>query len=218
LAAWLLNKPVRLVYSRTESMQSTTKRHASDMQLEIGVDKHGMLEGFAFDGTFNTGAYASWGPTVANRVPVHASGPYRIRDYRAEAHAVYTHTSPAGAFRGFGVPQVAIAQESMFDELANALSIDRLTFRQINALEGDMPTVTGQRIDSYGIKACLDALETHWSAAKADAASFNKQAEQDASPWRRGIGIASGWYTTKPIHDQVWHYCRWESLSASGGD
>jgi len=82
----------------------------------------------------------------------------------------------------------------MFDELANALSIDRLTFRQINALEGDMPTVTGQRIDSYGIKACLDALETHWSAAKADAASFNKQAEQDASPWRRGIGIASGWY------------------------
>jgi len=144
LAAWVMNKPVRIVYSRTESMQSTTKRHASDMSIEMGVDDSGKLTSFIFDGTFNTGAYASWGPTVANRVPVHASGPYHVSDYRAESHAIYTHTSPAGAFRGFGVPQVAIAQESLFDELANALNMDRLAFRQLNALQGDLPTVTGQ--------------------------------------------------------------------------
>ena len=194
LAAWVLNKPVRIVYTRTESMQSTTKRHASDMRLEIGVDQAGKLKGFSFDGTFNTGAYASWGPTVANRVPVHASGPYHVRDYHAEAHGIYTHTSPAGAFRGFGVPQVAIAQESLFDELANALGMDRLAFRQLNALDGDMPTVTGQRVDSYGIKACLEALENHWKTASADAIAFNNKAVQDRSPWRRGIGISSGWY------------------------
>ena len=194
LAAWVLNKPVKIAYTRTESMQSTTKRHASDMRLEISVDETGKLKGFLFDGTFNTGAYASWGPTVANRVPVHASGPYHVRDYHAQAHGIYTHTSPAGAFRGFGVPQVAIAQESLFDDLANALDMDRLAFRQLNALDGDMPTVTGQQIDSYGIKACLDALENHWQNASADAVAFNRKAVQDHSPWRRGIGIASGWY------------------------
>ena len=66
-----------------------------------------------FSADFNTGAYASWGPTVANRVPVHASGPYRMPHYRAVARAIHTHLVPAGAFRGFGVPQSAIAQEQL---------------------------------------------------------------------------------------------------------
>jgi CO/xanthine dehydrogenase Mo-binding subunit len=75
IAAWIMNTAVRIAYTRQESMQSTTKRHPSDMQVSIGVDEAGRLCGCTFEGTFNTGAYASWGPTVANRVPIHASGP-----------------------------------------------------------------------------------------------------------------------------------------------
>ncbi|HFC05206.1 MAG TPA: aldehyde oxidase, partial [Rhizobiales bacterium] len=115
LAAWKLKRPAAICYTRKQSMQSTTKRHPSQIELTIGCDQNGKINGFAFDGIFNTGAYASWGPTVANRVPVHASGPYYIKDYRAKSVAVHTNTPPSGAFRGFGVPQSAIPQECAFD-------------------------------------------------------------------------------------------------------
>jgi len=195
LAAWLLNVPVRIVYSRQESMQSTTKRHPSQMQVDIGADSHGRLCGFVFNGTFNTGAYASWGPTVANRVPVHASGPYYTPDYRASTTGVYTHCAPAGAFRGFGVPQAAIAQETLFDELAEKLGMDRLEFRLLNALDNNQRTVTGQQFsESVGIRDCLLALKTPWQQSLDDAERFNKHAEATGSAKRRGVGVASGWY------------------------
>jgi hypothetical protein len=82
LAAWRLGRPVAICYSRGESMRATTKRHPSEIMLTVGCDAQGVLSGFDFSGTFNTGAYASWGPTVANRVPIHASGPYYVPDYR----------------------------------------------------------------------------------------------------------------------------------------
>ena len=195
LAAWVLGVPVRMAYSRQESMQSSTKRHPSRLDVEIGVERSGRLSGFRFEGVFNTGAYASWGPTVANRVPVHASGPYFTPDYRAHTVGVYTHCAPAGAFRGFGVPQAAIAQESVFDELAESIDMDRLAFRLLNALDNRQATVTGQTFESaVGIKACLEALQTPWQEALADAKAFNGNARACGLSLRRGVGIASGWY------------------------
>lgn len=195
LAAWMLNRPVRIAYTRTESMQSTTKRHPSEIRLKIGASAEGRITAFHFTGDFNTGAYASWGPTVASRVPVHASGPYLVPNYRAESRAVHTHCPPSGAFRGFGVPQSAVAQECLFDELADRLGIDRLEFRRINALRNGEPTVCGQVFDKgVGIGACLDALAPAWDHARAEAKAFNVEAERDGLPLRRGVGLASGWY------------------------
>jgi len=191
LAAIKTGKPVRITYSRTESMQSTTKRHPSDLTVRLGATKDGKLCGMRFDGLFNTGAYASWGPTVANRVPVHASGPYRIADYRAQAQGIHTNCPPSGAFRGFGVPQSAIAQESLFDELAEKLGMDALDFRSLNALQNGEPTVCGQVFDQgVGIGACLDALRPAWAVAKAECAAFNAVNEIV----KRGVGLAGGWY------------------------
>lgn len=191
LAAIAVNGPVRIAYSRGESMQSTTKRHPAKMTVEIGADADGTLSGMRFDGIFNTGAYASWGPTVANRVPVHASGPYALRDYRAEAIGVHTHCPPSGAFRGFGVPQAAIAQEVLFDELAAACGRDPLEFRIQNALANGTPTVCGQVFDQgVGIVACFEALREPWAEALAEAEAFNKTAVH----MRRGVGLAAGWY------------------------
>ncbi len=195
LAAWMSDRPVRITYSRTESMQSTTKRHPSEITLQIGADKTGKICGFDFVGVFNTGAYASWGPTVANRVPVHASGPYSIANYRAVSRAIYSNCAPAGAFRGFGVPQSAIAQESLMDELASHLNMDRLQFRIRNALDNGEPTVTGQVFEtSVGIKPCLESLQDNWHKALAAAERFNRAAEKSGAPERRGVGVASGWY------------------------
>ena len=88
LAALKTGRPVRLTYSRTESMQSTTKRHPVEIHLRIGATRDGRLSGFDFAGAFNTGAYASWGPTVADRVPVHCTGPYFVPQVAADTRAV----------------------------------------------------------------------------------------------------------------------------------
>ena len=192
LATIKTGKPVRITYSRTESMQSTTKRHPSEISLKIGATKDGRLSGFRFNGDFNTGAYASWGPTVANRVPVHASGPYYIQDYTAVANGIHTNCPPAGAFRGFGVPQSGIAQESVFDDLAEQLGLDPLEFRILNALEDGVPTVCGQVFDKgVGAKACLEALRPAWANERKKAYAFNANAKGSI---RRGVGLAAGWY------------------------
>lgn len=191
LATLKTGKPIRLTYTRTESMQSSTKRHPSDIQLHIGATRTGKISGFKFYGEFDTGAYASWGPTVANRVPVHASGPYQISDYRAESKGIHTNNPPAGAFRGFGVPQSAIAQESLFDDLAEKLGIDPLDFRILNALENNAPTVCGQVFaQGVGIKACFEALKASWTQERATAQAFNAQ----NTTLQRGVGVAGGWY------------------------
>ena len=192
IAAWHLNQPVGLVYTRSESMASTTKRHPSHITLKIGCDDTGRLTAFDFDGTFNTGAYASWGPTVANRVPVHASGPYAIPAYRAVGTGVHTNCMPSGAFRGFGVPQSAIAQECLFDELAEKAGLDPLEFRLRNALTNGAPTVTGQVFDKgVGITACLEAIRQPWRKARRAAAQAN---EGNADTIRHGVGIGTCWY------------------------
>jgi CO/xanthine dehydrogenase Mo-binding subunit len=181
-----------MVYSRTESMQSTTKRHPSRIRARVGATRDGALTAMDFIADFNTGAYASWGPTVANRVPIHASGPYYIPNYRAQARAAHTHLAPAGAFRGFGVPQSALAQEQLFDELAQRLGLDPLEFRIHNALQVGQPTVTGQVFsDGFGFRTCLEALRPRWRAARAEAEAFNAAA---GGPARRGVGVAGMWY------------------------
>lgn len=192
LGALKTGRPVRITYSRQESMQSSTKRHPSDIQLSIGATNDGKICGFNFKGAFNTGAYASWGPTVANRVPVHASGPYDIQDYRAESLGIHTNCPPAGAFRGFGVPQSGIAQETLFDELAEQLDIDPLEFRIQNALENGVPTVCGQVFkQGVGARECLEALRPAWREEKDKADAFNATTE---GAKRRGVGVAAGWY------------------------
>ncbi len=191
LAAWLTGRPAAMVYSRPESIRSTTKRHPAIMRSRMAASRDGSLLAMDFEGDFNTGAYASWGPTVANRVPVHASGPYHVPNYRAQSRAVLTHCVPAGAFRGFGVPQTVIAQEQMLDMLAEKLGLDALEFRIRNALTNTSPTVTGQVMgNGVGIRDCFVALKPHWTKAREEAARHNLEGGRI----RRGVGVAGMFY------------------------
>ncbi|MGO8915690.1 MAG: molybdopterin-dependent oxidoreductase [Stellaceae bacterium] len=190
-AAWLLRRPVRCVYTRPESMASTTKRHPATIRARVAADAEGRLAAIDFHADFNTGAYASWGPTVANRVPVHASGPYVVPTIRAIGRAIYTNETPAGAFRGFGVPQTAVATETLLDELAEKLGIDALELRLRNALRPGLATATGQVLAaSVGLVPCLEALKPRWQAARDEAARFNR----DNRVLRHGVGVAAMWY------------------------
>ena len=192
VAAWILNRPVRMVYTRPESMASTTKRHPAAIRAAAAFGADGSLTAFRFHGDFNTGAYASWGPTVANRVPVHAMGPYRVPHVRCTTAALHTNGPPAGAFRGFGVPQAAIAGEALMDMLAEQAGLDPLVFRHRNALRVGDSTATGQRLgEGVALQECLEALAPRWKTLRAEAAAFNA-----ASPnkLRRGVGVACMWY------------------------
>lgn len=191
LAAWLLNKPVRIIYSRIESMASSTKRHPARIAAKASADAAGRLTAYELEGDFNTGAYASWGPTVANRVPVHGAGPYKVPNVWNRTRAVYTNETPAGAFRGFGVPQAAIANETLMDDLAEMLGMDRWAIRRINALDHGDVTYSGHRLaSSAGLPQCLDALKADWEQALARVASHN----ESATRLKRGTGIACMWY------------------------
>jgi len=93
------------------------------------------------------------------------------------------------------VPQAAIAQECLFDELAGKLGKDRLEFRIDNALDNQQPTGTGQVFESsVGIRPCLQSLRNHWTSSIQSVADFNQQSADSNSPLRRGIGVAAGWY------------------------
>ncbi len=191
LAAWLTHQPVRMVYTRPESMAATTKRHPARIRAEAAADAQGRLTALRFHGDFNTGAYASWGPTVANRVPVHASGPYRCPAVLATTTALHTTDPPAGAFRGFGVPQAALATEALMDDLAERLGQDPLEFRYVNALRPGDATATGQVLGvGAALAECLDALRPDWTRLRAEAAAHNRQ----PGSTRLGVGIACMWY------------------------
>jgi CO/xanthine dehydrogenase Mo-binding subunit len=193
VAAWKLGRPVRTVYTRPESMAATTKRHPARMRARFACDRDGRLVAADFAGDFNTGAYASWGNTVANRVPIHASGPYFVPHVRALTRAVYTNGPVAGAFRGFGVPQSTIVHEALLDDLAAKARLDRLELRHRNAIRAGQATATGQVLKaSTGLARCLDALRPAWQAALAAADSFNHGAGNAGR--RRGAGIACMWY------------------------
>jgi CO/xanthine dehydrogenase Mo-binding subunit/aerobic-type carbon monoxide dehydrogenase small subunit (CoxS/CutS family) len=200
IAAWRLgeNRPVRAVWTRPESMAASPKRHPAHIRASAAADADGRLTGFRFQGDFDTGGYASWGPTVANRVPVHAMGPYAWEAVLVTTRAVYTNNPPAGAFRGFGVPQAAVAHETLLDDLAEQLGRDRLDLRLQNALRAGDATPSGQRLDaSAGLPACLEALRPHWDRLRAEAAAHNAAADNagaGARGTRRGVGIGAMWY------------------------
>ena len=195
VAARVTGKPVRIVYTRTESMASTTKRHPARLWARASVDPEGRLVSYELEGDFNTGAYASWGPTVAGRVPVHGTGPYKVPNVRNRARAVYTNETPAGAFRGFGVPQAAIAHETLLDDLAERLGLDRWHIRRINAIGNGDATPSGQLLaHSAGLPECLDALQADWHAALHRVAAFNASCDAAGSRRRRGVGIGCMWY------------------------
>ena len=191
VAAWILEKPIRCTFTRPESLASSTKRHPAKMKASASCDKDGSLTSLSFEGDFNTGAYASWGPTVADRVPIHCSGPYFVPNILAKTRALLTNGPPSGAFRGFGVPQSAIAHEALMDSLAEQTGIDPLEFRLKNALRKGQRTGSGQLLEnSVGQAECLEALQTRWQEWRKASEEFNNHSEII----KRGVGIGCCWY------------------------
>jgi CO/xanthine dehydrogenase Mo-binding subunit len=139
-------RPVKLIYDRTEDMLATTKRHPGVIRHRTGVRRDGRLTAMEIDVLLDGGAYMTLSPVVLSRGLIHSTGPYRCDNVRADGRVVMTHTPPNGAFRGFGAPQTQFASEVHMERIAEALGMDPVTLREINAFRPGDETATGQKL------------------------------------------------------------------------
>ena len=167
LFGWYLKKPVKVVLSRGESFRMHPKRHPVFMDITMGCDANGRLTAVKLHAVGDSGAYASVGTKVMERVAGHATGAYHFPCVNLESLTVYTNNIPSGAMRGFGANQVCFALEGCIDELCKQGGFDRWQFRYDNALTEGKMTATGQVLkEGVGVKASLLALKPYYDKAK----------------------------------------------------
>ncbi len=195
LAAWKLRRPVKIVWTREESLIGHGKRHPMRFRCRWGATREGKIVAVRCECVADGGAYASTSAEVINNGAIFAAGCYEVPHISADAHVVYTNNLPSGAFRGFGAPQVQFAAELMLARLAEALGMDAVELRARNIYrEGSIQAT--QTPLPRGVTAALVlercAQEAGWTRA-AEGWSNPARAAQDASSrMRRGIGFASG--------------------------
>ncbi len=182
LAALKTGRPVKMTLTRAESLRSHPKRHAMKVQLKMGATKDGKLTAMEANIVADTGAYASEAVVVLGQAVVFCGGPYIIPNVTVVGTTVYTNNVPAGAMRGFGIPQVAFATELSIDELARRINMDPFEFREMNALEEGSITTAGQILGtSVPLKKTIQRA---------------RQAVKESPPpegWKRGVGVASSY-------------------------
>jgi CO/xanthine dehydrogenase Mo-binding subunit len=181
-------RPVKMVWTREESGVAGMKRHPMVVTIKTAATKDGYLTANQVRIVADTGAYASLGPTVLDVAVENCCGPYRIPNVYIDAYSVYTNNGVAGAFRGFGSPQVNFAIESNLDIIAEKLDLDRLEIRKKNVLrEGDIGPFGYKMLGSVGI------YETLQKAEKTDLWKNRQSHKSKASaPWcKRGVAVTT---------------------------
>ena len=190
LLAEATGRPVKMLYSRQESLLVHPKRHATVIRMRTGATQDGKLTAVEATLYGDGGAYASLSEKVLTRATTHASGPYDVPNVRVDCFATYTNNVPAGAFRGFGVTQSCFAAESNMDILAGKLAMDPVEFRRRNALQVGSTTVTGQVMrESVGLLECIDKVDN-------DMRDGNFRWTWDEGHMRLAWGLAIGYKNT----------------------
>jgi xanthine dehydrogenase molybdenum-binding subunit len=169
LSAWLLQQPVKCTLSREESLLMHAKRHPITMHYKASCDADGKLTALHVRAIGDSGAYASVGMKVLERMAGHASGPYEVPNIDVEAVAVRTNNPVCGAFRGFGANQAQFAMEGVMDRLAEKVGIDGWTMRQRNVIMPGRVWGPGQIMDDgcLGASECLTAIKPAYDKARA---------------------------------------------------
>jgi len=180
--ALLVRRPVKISLTMEEQFYTLTK-HASTFRIKSGV-KDGRITARECEVWWNGGAYADIGPRITQKSGFTAPGPYDIDNVHIDSYSLYTNLPPAGALRGFGIPQLVWAYESHTDMMARALKLDPIEFRRKNLLRDGRPQATGTLMQDAATEAVLDrlALRMNWK----------KPFERGSGAVRRGRGIAVG--------------------------
>ena len=173
LAAHLLGRPVKCVFSREESLRVHPKRHPVRIEAWAGCDADGRLTALKARIVGDSGPYASVGMKVLERAAGHAGGPYSWPAIDVDAVAVRTNNPVCGAFRGFGANQAQFATEGLLDRLAGACGLDGYQIRARNLVAPGSIWGPGQVMDDgcLGVRDCLEAIRPAWDAARAAGAA-----------------------------------------------
>src|SRR5437762_6600038 len=179
----LTRRPVKVALTMEEQFFTITK-HASTFRIKTGVTRDGRIVARDCEVWWNGGAYADIGPRVTQKSGVTAPGPYDIQDVSIDSYALYTNLPPAGALRGFGIPQLVWAYESHTDMIARELGIDPIEFRRRNLLREGRPQATGTRMKDAALEKVLDRLET--------LLDWKQPLDRGTGSIRKGRGVAIG--------------------------
>jgi len=182
ILALITKKPVRYALTREEEFLTITK-HKVVTKIKTAI-KDGAITARKCEVYWDTGAYAEIGPRIGHKSGYTSAGPYRIPNVWIDSYCVYTNKVPAGAFRGFGVPQVIWAYDSQTDMVARAIGADPVEFRLKPALEEGERFATGTAVRSFGIKQAIRQA--------AQAIEWSKPRPAQGGSKRRGKGIAAG--------------------------
>jgi putative selenate reductase molybdopterin-binding subunit len=196
LAALKTGRPVKFELTREEQFISTSTRHPMRVTVKAGADKDGKLTALQLDVLSNTGAYGNHAGPVLFHAVGECIGVYNCPNKKVDAVAAYTNTVPAGAFRGYGLPQTLIAVEAAIDELARQLGINPFDMRRRNVVKPGDPMLSPPASEyhdvfygSYGLDQCLDLVERAMQTEPRNTLSAD---------WLIGDGIALTMIDTVP--------------------
>ena len=190
LAAWKLQKPVKIVWSRHESMIGHGKRHASVVRAKWGATKDGKVIAVENVLIADGGAYMYTSNKVLGNSTITSSGPYNIPNIKTDVYGVYTNNVPGAAFRGFGAPQALFMAEMQMSKLAEKLGMDPVEFRLKNALkDGDPMSVGTPSPSPVTVTECMEAArdKIRWEEVRS-----KKREEKVSKHIKRGLGFAAG--------------------------
>lgn len=203
LAVLKTGRPVQYETTRTENFCAATTRHPMRVRVKVGAAADGRLTAISLKVLSNTGAYGNHAGGVLHHGCNESIAAYACPNKRVEGFSVYTHTLPAGAFRGYGLSQTIFAVESAIDELARALGIDPFDMRRRNAVRPGDPLVSTSlephdvRYGSYGLDQCLDRAQAALAA--------DPGAPPPAPDWLVGQGMAMAMIDTVPPRGHFAH-------------
>lgn len=209
LAALELGVPVQLEFTRSEQFTATTTRHPFHIRLKAAARRDGTLTALQLDVLTNTGAYGNHGPGVMFHGCGESVAVYNCANKRLDAQAVYTHTLPSGAFRGYGLSQMIFAVESAMDELAHGIGMDPWEFRRKNMVRKGDPMLSSHSepeedvlYGSYGLDQCVQLAEDALRRGAEREASFGTELGEE---WLVGEGSALSMIDTVPPRGHFSH-------------
>ena len=188
LAAWKLQRPIKIVWSRQESILGHGKRHAVILRAKWGATKDGKVIAIENEIIGDGGAYMYTSNKVLGNSAITSTGAYNIPNVKTDVYGVYTNNVPGAAFRGFGAPQALFMAESQMNKLAEKLGMDPVEFRLKNALkDGDLMGVGTPSPSPVSVTECINAAAERfeWNEGK-------RKEEKLPAYIKRGQGFAAG--------------------------
>jgi CO/xanthine dehydrogenase Mo-binding subunit len=186
LATWKLQRPVKIIWSRRESMIGHGKRHAVSIKAKWGATRDGKIIAAEQELIGDGGAYMYTTNKVLGNAAITSTGPYFIPNVKVDVYGVYTNNVPGAAFRGFGAPQALFMAESQVNKLADKLGMDAVEFRLKNALrDGDTMGVGTPAPGPVTVVQCIEAARDQFGWKKS-------KKKKQTSPLVRGRGFAAG--------------------------